>query len=215
MTVDTIHKISKKHLQLVFEEMKHHKVYYDDCVFVSKYSIKQRLLRYPYSKAAKIIAVSYPCFCNDVDAGITIDSVGRHVDTLSKKPNDTIFRNGLHVKKGVLNYSTIKEFKVLTQSQINQLTNIIYNTGFKVYSHWELEPALFENGGGGCFNPRNAILFIDKNGKIFDYLEVCFECQVADSESRKITLGAGCNQKFDLLKKYFISLGIKYGTINK
>ena len=116
---------------------------------------------------------------------------------------------------GVLNYSQIKEIKVLTRPQINQLTNIIYNTGLKVSKDRELVPAPFENGGGGCFDPRNALLFVDENGKIFDYFEICFECNVADSKSGKITIGSGCNQKFDLLKKYFISLGIKYGTVKK
>lgn len=215
---DTIKHLSK-------QKHKHHRInplrppeyhaHYDDCVFVNKYSIKQRLLAYPYSKAVKIIAVSYPCFCDDVDAGIVIDSPGRKIDTLPKKLNDTLFKNGLHVENGLLNYATIKEIKVLTQSQINQLTNIIYNTDLKVHRYGEPEPALYVTGGGGCFNPRNALLFFDKNGKIFDYLEVCFECAVADSESRKITLGSGCDQKFDLLKKFFISIGIKYGTINK
>ena len=76
---------------------------------------------------------------------------------------------GLLVNNGVLDQSSIKEIKTLTQSQINQLTNIIYNTDLKVHRHGELVPALFENGGGGCFNPRNAVLFIDRDGKIFDY----------------------------------------------
>jgi hypothetical protein len=208
------HLSKKEIIKLMAEEERNWKPYFDNCVFVNEYSVKQRLMAYPYSKAVKVLAVSYPCFCDNVDAGIIIDSPGRSIDTLPKKVNDTLLKTGLNVKNGVLNYSSIKEVKVLTQSQINQLTNTIYNTDFKVRGHFEI-PILFEQGGGGCFDPRNALLFVDKNGKIFDYIEICFECHVADSKSRKITLGPGCDQKFELLRQYFISLGIKYGTINK
>jgi len=189
--------------------------YFDDCVFVDKYSTKQRLMMYPYSKAVKILAVSYPCYCLVPHAQIVIDNPDGKHDTIDKADKDTIQRTGLLVNNGVLNQSDIKEIKTLTQSQVNQLTNIIYNTDLKVSKNRRLRPILFEHGGGGCFDPRNALLFIDKDGKIFDYIEICFECHVADSKSREITLGAGCEQKFELLRQYLIGLGIKYGTIKK
>jgi hypothetical protein len=208
--------LSKKEIErLMAEENKNYKPYFDDCTFVNKYTAKQRLIAYPYSNTTKIVAVSYPCYCAVPHAEIIIDKPDGQQDTIDKATKDTILRTGLIVNNGVLDPSSIKEMKILTPAQINRLTNIIYNTRLKVYQNRHLVPALFENGGGGCFNPRNALLFIDKNGKIFDYLEVCFECTVADSKSGKISLGSGCNQKFDLLKKYFIEIGIKYGTINK
>jgi hypothetical protein len=188
-------------------------IYYDDCVFKYRYTTAQRLRKYPYSKAVKILAVSYPCYCAIPHANIIINKPDGKKDTIDKAAKDTLPKQGLLIYNGVLNQSDIKEIKTLTSGQINQLTNIIYNTDVKV--HQRLGPYLVENGGGGCFEPRNALVFINKDGKVFDYFEICFECHVADSKSREITLGSGCNQKFELLRQYLISLGIKYGTINK
>jgi hypothetical protein len=42
---------------------------------------------------------------------------------------------------------------------------------------------------------------------------VCFECLNYRSQSEKINVGAYCDQKFDLLKKFFLDAGIKYGTL--
>jgi hypothetical protein len=60
----------KKLRQLTQKELekaeKAHKDYYDDCTFVTKYPLVQRLKKYPYSKAAKILAVSYYCYCDDL-----------------------------------------------------------------------------------------------------------------------------------------------------
>jgi hypothetical protein len=58
-----------------------------------------------------------------------------------------------------------------------------------------------------------AFIFYDHNGKIFEYLEVCFECERYESLTDRISVGTNCNQKFDLLKKLAIDAGIKYGTV--
>lgn len=33
-----------------------------------------------------------------------------------------------------------------------------------------------ENWAAACYDPRHAILFYDKNDKIFGYIEMCFDC---------------------------------------
>jgi hypothetical protein len=207
LIVDTVkHSVRKKALPDPMQLMKRHKDDFDDCVFTNRYSINQRLKRYPFSKAVKIIAVSYPTSYPKAD--IQIDDPIRISDSLLKIRNDTLSKEGLHVKNGELNYASIKEIKVLNKAQINKLTNIIYNTNYKVKDFNVYEK-------GECFDPRNAIVFFDKDGKVFDYLEICFECLNTESKSNKITVGTLCTQKYEILRKYLISLGIKYGTINK
>ena len=165
----------------------------EDCVFVKKYTAAQRLKKYPFSKAAKIVAVSYEWALED-----SIDA--------PKRP-DTVFISDLHIKHGRLNYSSLKEIKQLDAKEINQLTNIIYNTDYKKDMN-SISP------GHECFSPRNALLFYNKNGKIFDYIEICFECEMYQSLSEKLHIGTLCNQKFDMIKQFFIDAGIKYGTTN-
>ena len=200
----------KKLSQLSVNELrraeKAHKDSYDDCAFTQKYSIRQRLKHYPFSTAVKIIAVSYKCeFPPDVEIFVA-DST--QYDTLSKKLNDTVFDTGLHINNSRLNWTSIKEFIVLNSLQVNNLTNIIYNTDFKVHDVFN------STIGGACYNPRNALLFYDKNGNIFDYLEICFECHESKSMSDRIKVGTECTQKYELLRRYFSSLGINYGTTN-
>ena len=201
---DTVkHSVRKKISPSIVQLAEKHKDYFDDCVFLNRYSIKQRLKHYPFSTAVKIIAVSYPV---EYPTMIPFDGPDQPNDSAVKRKIDTTFTVGLHVKNGKLNNSSIKEIRVLNKAQINKLTNIIYNTDYKVN---EFNSYL----EGECFDPRNALIFIDKYGKIFDYIEICFECRNSESKSGKITIGTICNQKYDLLKKYFLSLGIKYGTI--
>lgn len=165
-----------------------------DCIFVKKYSFAQRLKQYPFSKAVKVLAVSYDCALED--------TIGA-----PKRP-DTVFISDLHIKHGRLNYSSLKEIKQLDAEEINKLTNIIYNTDYKKNMN-------FVNPGYKCFSPRNALLFYNRNGKIFDYIEICFECEVYQSLSEKLDIGTLCNQKFDMVKQVFIDAGIKYGTLEK
>ena len=63
--------------------------------------------------------------------------------------------------------------------------------------------------------PRNAILFYDNENKLIGFIEVCFECRNYRTTDKRITLGEECNQKFDMLKEFFVECGIKFGTIEK
>ena len=62
-----------------------------------------------------------------------------------------------------------------------------------------------------CFYPRNAILFIDKTGKLREYLLLCFHCYRYESSSDNIMLWDPCNQKIEMIRRFFVSAGIKYG----
>lgn len=113
--------------------------------------------------------------------------------------------NPLPRKNDTICYSLLDEIKTLSKSDIDSLTDILYNIGFKGPVHIMSLTT--------CFTPRNAILFIDSSGKTFDYVEICFQCSRHETSSEKIELGEFCDQKYALLKKFFISLGIGIGTL--
>jgi len=112
--------------------------------------------------------------------------------------------NNLPLENDTVCYSKLFEVKTLTLRQIDSLTNVMYNIGFggTILIVQEIN----------CYNPRNAILFIDNTEKVFEFIEICFECQQTVNSSDKIDFGEVCNEKFSLIKQQFLSAGINYGT---
>lgn len=160
---------------------------------------------YPFNKAAKVLAVSYHDAW-DKEADITYDTP----DTATNKaePENEIVDHGIRIDNGVLDTSHLVEIKKLNAAQIDRLTDLLYNTGYKKEGVNQIEE-------GMCFKPRNAFIFINEQGKVYDYLQICFECMQYSSPSEMINIGDVCNQKYELLNNYFISIGIKTGTIAK
>ena len=112
--------------------------------------------------------------------------------------------NYLPIENDTVCLSKLFEVKTLTLRQIDTLTNIMYNIGFggTILIIEEMN----------CYNPRNAILFIDNKDKVFEYIEICFECEQTVNSSDKIEFGEACNEKFNLIKKQFLNAGITHGT---
>ncbi len=110
----------------------------------------------------------------------------------------------LPIENDTVCISKLNEVKTLTLLQVDSLTNIMYNIGFGGTILILEEMA--------CYQPRNAILFIDSSGKVFEYIEICFECKQTVNSSEKIDFGELCNEKFNLVKHQFLNTGINYGT---
>ena len=196
---DTLKKAKPKTTHLHFKPgigraIPEDKIWYNDCIFINKYNLANRLRKYPFSKASKIIAVSHHGWPPNVNVLIG-QTPPPSKDSVISIINDK------------LDYSVLLETKQLTQKQINELTYIIDNTDYKVHNNYII-------GNYSCFIPRNGFVFFDKNGKPFDYIEICFECKGYQSLSGKLNVGAYCTQKFNILRQFFIDVGIKYGTNN-
>jgi hypothetical protein len=103
-----------------------------------------------------------------------------------------------------VSYDSLLENRVLSKAEIGQLTDILYNNVAK------------NHGNIGylnmCFEPHNAILFVDKTGRLREYLLICFLCDRYVASSYHIKLWDPCNQKIEMIRSFFVSAGIKYGT---
>jgi hypothetical protein len=150
------------------------------CKMHNKYSAEQRRGFYPFSKASRVELISY------------------------NWPDSIVMGGEVPLKGGQLDATYIKEVKVLSNSQIDSLTQILYNVGYKGYFFTEVDIQ--------CYNPRNAIVFFDASGKLLGFIELCFECQKFRLSSQKICTGDFCYEKYTLLKTFFSSVGIRYGT---
>lgn len=182
----------------------HYKRSYDDCVNTNKYSLTQRLSKYPFNKAVKIYAVSYPLavYPSGEWKKVANGKTDFVKDSIPKK-------RGLIIEQDTLDHSTLIEFKELDQNQIAGLTNLIYNINWRKPS-----ASLHLVDHGACYAPRNAIIFVNKNNKVIDYIEICFHCMGSHSKNDdRLSIGTLCTQKYDLMKQWFIDAGISYGTI--
>lgn len=65
--------------------------------------------------------------------------------------------------------------------------------------------------GASCFNPRNAILFYDNRGNVYEKFIICFECERYRTDHEDINFGDFCEGKWELLKAFFKSAGIQHG----
>ncbi len=148
----------------------------------------KRLKLYPFSAAAEIQMISWD---------ETLDTINGKLKSQQlsfEQKNDTVC------------YSKCKEIKTLDKKQIDQLSFLMYNIGLK-----DTTAKLPESG---CYAPRNAIVFLDKRGKILESIEVCFNCdQVQYSDN--VSLGQMCAQKMDILRVLFRHVGVLYGTTKR
>jgi hypothetical protein len=112
--------------------------------------------------------------------------------------------HGLPIKHDTVCILKLKEKKLLNSVQVDSLTSILYNIGQK--------GNVFKLTMASCYEPRNAILFINAKGKAVQFIEICFACGRTKESDEKIDNGITCNQKLELIRSFFIKQGIKYGA---
>ena len=98
----------------------------------------------------------------------------------------------------------VKGIAKLTKSQIEKLTDILFNVGLKENSYIFSVSTLTGLDGG--------IIFIYSKNKIFEYINICFECQEIEVRTSKIrkSLGLPCIGKMEMLKSSFIESGLTF-----
>lgn len=174
-----------------------------DCMLRNNYTVSERLKIFPFSTYKKVGLVSFEPQEPTLDTIADVDGNPLLDDNIKQ---DSI---GYFPVKNKRFYKTkALEIKILTGKEIAKLTHILYNIGVKSNkSYHDLKN--FEKGAN-CYNPRNAILFFDDKGSVPEYIEFCFECKRRKVSSEKVKLNVFCNQKYDIIKAFFISTGIKY-----
>lgn len=114
--------------------------------------------------------------------------------------------NFIPVQHRKVDYSRLYEYRDLSVDQIDTLTDILYNLDYDP----NIKSSTRITGEFKCYEPRNGILFLNAKGEAFEFIEICFECLKTRSSSKRIIEGTYCNQKFDLLKNFFRTVGIGY-----
>ena len=160
----------------------------DLCIQKKSINSEKRLKIYPFNIASEIKFVSFK--------------------NLETQDGET-FYDGHSIPKlnGKVDVVKLLEVKVANIYEINSLTNILFNYGLKRESN-TIETV-------GCYEPRNAILFYNSNGEIFEYIEICFQCKQMYYGNNKADIVQNCVIKLDLIKQIFLKSGIKFGITEK
>lgn len=154
-----------------------------NCLKADRFSVSERNKQYPFNKAVKIGLISFS-------------------DTVS---NHTI---ALPVKNGRFDNAKIRDHITLNAVQVNELTDIWFNVGRTPVPGLKYEIMV----GASCYEPRNGIVFIDENDRVFEYVEICFGCKRNRYSSKRIKPWDDCEQKYEILREFFLKQGIKFGT---
>ncbi len=158
-----------------------------DCAKKTKINLQQRLANYPYNQTSQIKLVAYQ---NKGEAGIG--------EEIQKYLNASVGKEATAIE------SQFDEIKTLNFGQIEKLTDIIYNYGYKAKTSLVI--------ASKCYEPRNAILFYDNTNHLIAFIELCFGCRNYRTNDNKITLGDECTQKLSMIKDFFNQNGIQYGV---
>ena len=134
---------------------------------------------YPFNKAEKIEVISYPVR-NSWDKNFSFSA-----------------KNIVSNKKLIIDSSYFKERIVISKQQ----AEIFF------------KPLIFdkckEEVGVACYDPRHLFLFYNKEGKIFEYYEICFDCLRAYSTG-KFPATNICYGSEEMYKNNLRKIGIKY-----
>lgn len=160
-----------------------------NCTKLNKVNFNDLETLYPFNSSSKIIFTSY----QNHTPGIIGDELTKFLDGLHNQKIDSI------------SLKNFKEFKILDNNEKFKLLDIIYNYGYKA------KPTIYE--GTKCYFPQNAILFIDSDGKLLAFIELCFGCNKFRTNNDQITVGEECSQKYNMIKQLFKDSGILYGIV--
>jgi hypothetical protein len=156
-----------------------------NCIRSKNISFKNRLKMFPFDNTSHIIIVAHK-----TKNGMVGDDLKRYL-------------NSIKINQDTINLHEFAEVQHLNLSQIEKLTDLIFN-----YSHKGKEYSILE---ANCYDPRNAIIFLDKNNKVLGFIEICFGCNRLRTSDKRIGIGDYCDKKYALIKEIFCDSGIKYG----
>jgi hypothetical protein len=129
-----------------------------------KKTVEERRATFPFSDAKKVLLVAFPDPNMNVvnrDSGETFK-----IDSLNLIRWNIKFIKSFELPQSEKKYFAT-EIVELNQNQIDSLSHILLNYKFKKnkISNFTLMPT--------SFYPKNAILFLNSNNKVFSYIELC------------------------------------------
>lgn len=157
-------------------------------------SASERLKNYPFNKAKSVMLVSFD------------NNFLEYIISPGSKDTTTSYNYGgkLPVENDTLCFSKLKEKIILSKAQIDSLTDILFNYDFKGEVNYGINH--------DCYEPHNAIVFLNAKDKMFEFIEICFLCDGNRTSSKRVSTGKFCGGKYELLRDYFSNVGLRIGV---
>ena len=173
-----------------------------------KKTVKERRATFPFSEARKVLLISFP----DPNMHVENDSGERlKVDSLNLMSWNVKFIKSFELPGKNYKYFAT-EIVELNQNQMDSLSHILLNYKFKKKKLSNI--TLMPTG----FNPKNAILFLNSDNKVFSYIELCSQGFQLFQEPEETIPDLGIFgqmreswKMIDLIRDFFKSNGIKEG----
>lgn len=175
-----------------------------DCGFYGNKTVAERNAMFPFNKAKKVVLVAFPCI-----TGLCI--YDKSIDSAMVEFN-AIKRIDFDLGENHTETYLVKEEVVISQYEVNKLSNLLVNYIFKEEPNREID--LY--AGSLCYSPRNAILFYDGDDNLICCYEICFECSQGaiwpdPDKLYNSDIINNCRGAYKLLKLIFSENGIVYG----
>lgn len=103
--------------------------------------------------------------------------------------------------KDKIDFAKMQEVKTLDADLTNKMMDILANY---VYQERSMDIAM-------CWNPRNAVILLDKDERVIAYIEICFECQRYEVSPKHNLFESFCNEKLDAIQGIMMRAGITNG----
>lgn len=173
-----------------------------------KKTVKERRATFPFSEARKVLLISFP----DPNMHVENDSGERlKVDSLNLMSWNVKFIKSFELPGKNYKYFAT-EIVELNQNQMDSLSHILLNYKFKKKKLSNI--TLMPTG----FIPKNAILFLNSDNKVFSYIELCSQGFQLFQEPEETIPDLGIFgqmreswKMIDLIRDFFKSNGIKEG----
>lgn len=146
-----------------------------DCATIAHLTFHERMNEYPFNKSSRIKIISFK------SETLRIPFKGKDID-----------------------WKQIKDSVTLTISQIDSLSDILFNIGCKTNTiHFDINYAI---------GIDVAILFYSSQNLLVDYVPICFECMnfSISTEMSRQAIGIPCNQKFEIIKSFIKPTTLKF-----
>jgi hypothetical protein len=144
--------------------------------------------KFPFNTSATVLLISFSVPEEIIEPAIIGDTKPPKVVTKNERFRDT------------LGHKEVREIVQLPQKEIEDLHGVLNKLVCK-------GPLKMRS----CYSPRNAVLFMNKNGKVVAELEVCFECLRFETKPQHFYVRDVRECMYDALKKIFADAGVKYG----
>lgn len=168
-----------------------------------KFSMNEIMNSYPFNKTTKVKIISYNTdFVSELPT--PLPPVGKDGDSsmIKKIIAEQTFPIKLENILGNENLDGIKQTKTLNLKETFELSQLLYNTCGKFLD--------YRREVSKCFFPRNAVLFFDENERVFEILEICFDCHRMQFNSKKsMEINGMCDNFYLKLENFYNSKGLK------